>query len=108
MNQKFTDAHTGLWAYNMNYLKDKKFNFLTNGFNFDHEFRFQNIIRKNLIKEIPIQTKYGDERTQLHILYALKFFLNSNNSCLNCFLFEEYCSKGSKSPFVTCFNNLLI
>ena len=77
MSQKFTDAHTGLWAYNMNYLKGKKFNLLTNGFNFDHEFRFQNIIRNNLIKEIPIQTKYGDERTQLHILYALKFFLNS-------------------------------
>ena len=77
MNKEFTDAHTGLWAYNMKFLKNKKFNLLTNGFNFDHEFRFQNILQKNLIKEIPIQTKYGDERSQLHIIYALKFFFNT-------------------------------
>ena len=77
MNKEFTDAHTGLWAYNIKFLKNKKFNLLTNGFNFDHEFRFQNILQKNLIKEIPIQTKYGDERSQLHIIYALKFFFNT-------------------------------
>ena len=26
------------------------------------------------IKEIPIKTIYADERSQLHILYAIKFF----------------------------------
>ena len=76
MNKKFTDTHTGLWAYNLNYLKNKKFNLLTDSFNFDQEFRFQNIIQNNLIEEIPIQTKYGDERSQLHVKYAIKFFLN--------------------------------
>ena len=36
-----------------------------------------NVIKNRTIKEIPIQTKYGDERSQLHIKYAIKFFLNS-------------------------------
>ena len=76
LNKKFTDAHTGLWAYNLNFLKNRKFNLLTNSFNFDQEFRFKNVLNNNLIKEIPIQTKYGDERSQLHIKYAVKFFLN--------------------------------
>ena len=77
MNTNFTDTHTGLWAYNLSFLKDKKFNLLTDTFNFDQEFRFKNILQNKIIKEIPIQTKYGDERSQLHIKYAAKFFLNS-------------------------------
>ena len=73
----FTDAHTGLWGYNVHHLKNKKFNFLTNGFNFDNEFRFMNILNQKLIKEIPIKAKYGDERSQLHIKYAIRFFFNT-------------------------------
>jgi len=77
MKKNYTDTHTGLWAYNLSFLQDKKFNMLTNSFNFDQEFRFLNIFQKNIIKEIPIQTRYGDERTQLHIKYAIKFFFNT-------------------------------
>jgi hypothetical protein len=77
MNKSYTDTHTGLWAYNLSFLRDKKFNLLTNSFNFDQEFRFLNIFQKNIIKEIPIQTRYGDERSQLHIKYAIKFFFNT-------------------------------
>jgi hypothetical protein len=77
MKKSYTDTHTGLWAYNLSFLQDKKFNLLTNSFNFDQEFRFLNIFHKNIIKEIPIQTKYGDERSQLHIKYAIKFFFNT-------------------------------
>jgi hypothetical protein len=77
LNKNYTDSHTGLWAYNLYFLRDKKFNLLTNSFNFDQEFRFLNIFRKNIIKEIPIQTKYGDERSQLHVIYAIKFFFNT-------------------------------
>ena len=72
-----SDSHTGLWAYNLFFLKDKKFNLLTNSFNFDQELRFLNILRQNIIKEVPIKTIYGDERSQLHIKYAFKFFLNT-------------------------------
>ena len=46
-----------------------------NTFNFDQKIRIA-LIKKNLkIKEIPIQTIYADERSQLHIIYAIKFFL---------------------------------
>jgi len=77
LNTNFTDAHTGLWAYNLIHLKDKRFNFLTDGYNFNNEFRFLNIKRKKIIKEISIQAKYGDERSQLHIKYAIRFFFNT-------------------------------
>ena len=77
LNTNYTDAHTGLWAYDVNDLEDKKFNFLTNGYNFDNEFRFLNIFKKKNINEISIQAKYGDERSQLHIKYAIKFFFNT-------------------------------
>lgn len=77
LNVNFSDAHTGMWAYNLKYLKNKKFNKLTNGFNFDQEFRFKNILENKKITEIAIKTKYGDERSQLHIKYALNFFLKS-------------------------------
>jgi len=76
LNTKFTDAHTGLWAYNLKDLKNRKFNKLTDSFNFDQEFRFLNVLNNKTIKEIPIQTKYGDERSQLHVKYAIKFLIN--------------------------------
>ncbi len=76
LSTNFTDAHTGLWAYNLNEIKNKKFLKLTDSFNFDQEFRFLNVLNNKIIKEIPIQTKYGDERSQLHIKYAIKFFIN--------------------------------
>ena len=77
MNTKFTDGHTGLWAYNLSLLKNRKYNYLTNSYNFDQEFRFKNILEKRIIKEIPMQTKYADERSQLHIVYASKFFFST-------------------------------
>ena len=76
-NTSFTDAHTGLWAYNLNFLKDRKYNFLADNFNFDQDFRFLCMHNKMKIKEIFIRTKYGDERSQLHIIYAIRFFFNS-------------------------------
>lgn len=77
LNTNFTDAHTGLWAYNLKFVKINEVNRLTNSFNFDQEFRFNNTIRKRKILEISIKTKYGDERSQLHVKYAFKFFLNT-------------------------------
>jgi len=77
LTKKYTDTHTGLWAYNLSFLKNKKFMHLTNSFNFDQEFRFLNILSNKTISEISIKTKYGDERSQLHIIYAINFFLKS-------------------------------
>ena len=81
----FTDAHSGLWAYNLDFLKNRKFKNLTDNFNFDQDFRFLCIFNKMNIKEIFIKTKYGDERSQLHVIYALRFFSNS----IKFFLFNK-------------------
>tara|TARA_B110000238_G_C16091547_1_gene424061 strand:- start:773 stop:1510 length:738 start_codon:yes stop_codon:yes gene_type:complete len=81
----FTDAHSGLWAYNLDFLKNRKFKNLTDNFNFDQDFRFLCIFNKMNIKEIFIKTKYGDERSQLHVIYALRFFYNS----IKFFLFNK-------------------
>ena len=76
-SQNFTDAHTGLWLYDLDYIKKINYNLLTDSFNFDHEFRFKSINDNKIVKEIPIDAKYRDERSQLHINYAIKFFFNS-------------------------------
>ena len=69
----FEDAHTGLWAYNLKIFKKIKISDLPNNFNFDQLLRI-NLIKKNFkIGEIPIKTIYADERSQLHIVYAVKF-----------------------------------
>ena len=37
-----------------------------------------NLIKKKLeIKEIPIKTIYGSERSSMHVIYALKFFFET-------------------------------
>lgn len=73
----YTDAHTGLWAYNLKFLKGGRHKVLANNFNFDQDFRFLCMYNKMKIKEIFIRTKYGDERSQLHIIYAMRFFFYS-------------------------------
>ena len=83
LNTSFSDAHSGLWGYNLKYLKSKKFMRLTNSFNFDQHMRFYYIANKLTISEIPINTKYGDERSQLHIVYAMKFFFEIFNFIIN-------------------------
>tara|TARA_Y100000741_G_scaffold343744_1_gene307792 strand:+ start:128 stop:892 length:765 start_codon:yes stop_codon:yes gene_type:complete len=77
LEENFTDTHTGLWAYNLQYLKNGKYQRLTDSFNFDQEFRFKNILDNKYIMEIPIKTKYGDERSQLHVKYAINFFFRT-------------------------------
>ncbi len=73
----FTDCHTGYWIYNFKYIKKKLLSSLTNSFNFDNQMRI-NLIKNRLdIKEIPIKTIYGTERSSVHFIYALKFFLET-------------------------------
>ena len=74
---KFTDCHTGYWIYNFKYIKKNLLNNLTNTFNFDNQMRIS-LLRNNLeIKEIPIKTIYGTERSSIHLEYAVKFFLET-------------------------------
>ena len=74
---KFTDCHTGYWIYNLKYIKKNILLNLSNTFNFDNQMRI-NLTKKKLeIKEIPIKTIYGNERSSIHVIYALKFFFET-------------------------------
>lgn len=73
----FTDCHTGYWIYNFKYIKKNILSNLTNTFNFDNQMRINLIKNRQKIKEIPIKTIYGNERSSMHIKYALKFFFET-------------------------------
>ena len=53
------------------------FKLTTNGFNFDQQIRFQYIYKNQKISEIPINSRYADERSQLHVIYAIRFFFET-------------------------------
>ena len=74
---KFADCHTGYWAYNLKLIKKKDFQNLDNNFCFDIDLRLKLISDKKLIKEIPIKTFYGSERSAIHFIYAVRFFLKT-------------------------------
>ena len=73
----YTDCHTGYWIYNLQYLNKSKLFSLTNTFNFDNQMRIYLTKNKLDIKEIPIKTIYGSERSSVHLIYALKFFFET-------------------------------
>ena len=73
----FTDCHTGLWIYNLKYVNKNVISSLTDTYNFDNQMRI-NLVKKKLeIKEVPIKTIYGNERSSIHLIYAIKFFFET-------------------------------
>ena len=74
---KFTDCHTGYWAYNLRLINKNTFKYLDNNFCFDIYLRLKLVSEKKKIKEIPIKTFYGTERTTIHLIYALRFFFKT-------------------------------
>jgi len=76
-NSNFTDCHTGYWVYDLKKIQKKWLNNFDNGFLFDLDMR-KKILKNNfIIKEIPIVTRYGNERSSTHLNYAIRFFLKS-------------------------------
>ena len=73
-NTKFTDCHTGYWMYNLSKIKNIYLN-CDNKFCFDLDLRLQLVEKKRKIKEIDINTFYGTEKSSIHLIYALRFFL---------------------------------
>ena len=71
---KFTDGHSGFWLYKVSILKKINLKTITNGFNFDQEIRFRFIKNNYNIHEVPIKTKYGTERSSIHLTYAVRYF----------------------------------
>ncbi len=73
----FTDCHTGYWAYNLKMINKNSFKNLDNNFCFDVDLRLKLISEKKKIKEIPIKTFYGTERSSIHLVYAVRFFFKT-------------------------------
>ena len=76
-NTKFTDCHTGYWAYNLKLIDKKTFKNLDNNFCFDIDLRLKLISEKKEIREIPIKTFYGTEKSSVHLIYAIRFFFKT-------------------------------
>jgi GT2 family glycosyltransferase len=75
-NAKFTDCHSGYWFYNLLYIKKINLKKINNNFNFDNQLRINLINKKLKILEVPIKTYYGNERSSVHLIYALRFLLD--------------------------------
>jgi glycosyltransferase involved in cell wall biosynthesis len=75
-NTRFTDAHTGLWMYKLQSLKDVKFNNLDSKFNFDNQLRIQFVKLNKKIIEMPIKTYYRNEKSSFHFIYSIKYLID--------------------------------
>ena len=73
----FTDCHTGYWAYNLHKIHKKIFMKADNNFCFDIDMRLMLTDKKLTIKELPINTFYGNERSSVHLIYAMRFFFKT-------------------------------
>ena len=73
MRTDFTDAHSGLWLYDLKKIDSNQLKKITNSYNFDSQLRISFINKKYLISEVPIKPKYADEPEKIHIIYAVKF-----------------------------------
>jgi glycosyltransferase involved in cell wall biosynthesis len=72
---KLSEFHSGYRAYSVKALKQIPFHKNTNDFHFDTEIIIQLLLKKLLIKEIPIETYYGDEICHVNgIKYAFHVF----------------------------------
>lgn len=73
----FTDCHTGYWVYNLRKIKFDWINKFSSGFLFDLDIRLKLLKKKLSIKEIFIITRYGSERSSIHLNYAIFFFIKT-------------------------------
>lgn len=69
----FTDAHSGLWLYNLKTIKSIGLTDIEDNFNFDNQLRIKLVSKKKKIVEIPIKTYYRNEKSSFHFVYAFKF-----------------------------------
>jgi hypothetical protein len=76
----FTDCHTGYWVYNLKKIKFDWVKEFSCGFLFDLDMRLKLLKKKLSIKEIFIITRYGSERSSVHLNYAILFFIKTLTS----------------------------
>ncbi len=69
----FTEIHSGLRAYSSGYLRSVALENNSNDFIFDTEIIAQGIARKMRFREIPIETRYFDEASQINFRRSLRY-----------------------------------
>jgi hypothetical protein len=62
--------------YNLQSLKDVKFNNLDSKFNFDNQLRIQFVKLNKKIIETPIKTYYRNEKSSFHFIYSIKYLID--------------------------------
>ena len=68
LNADINEYHTGYRAYSVNALKLLPFHLNSNYYHFDTEIIIQLLFSKLVIKEIPIETIYGIEKSYLNVI----------------------------------------
>lgn len=67
LGTKFSEFHSGYRAYNCHILKQIPFQKLSNDFHFDTEIIIQLLSKGFKIKEVPIPTHYGSEKSYVNV-----------------------------------------
>ena len=70
-----TEFHTGFRAYSKHYLESINFNENSNNFVFDTEIIIQGIHKKMKFHEIPIDTRYFEEASQINFFNSVRYGL---------------------------------
>jgi glycosyltransferase involved in cell wall biosynthesis len=69
----FTEIHSGLRAYSRRYLESVNLEANSNDFIFDTEIIAQGVARKMRFREIPIETRYFDEASQIGFRRSVRY-----------------------------------
>jgi hypothetical protein len=71
-----TENHSGFRAYSRHYLKTVKYHLNSDDFVFDSEIIARGVIHGMKIKEIPIETRYFDEASQIKFWRSVVYGLS--------------------------------
>ncbi|MDD5060013.1 MAG: bifunctional glycosyltransferase/class I SAM-dependent methyltransferase [Candidatus Omnitrophica bacterium] len=73
-----SEFHSGYRAYSIKFLKEANFELNSNGFDFDTDILLQAKFLQKSIKEFPISTFYGDEKSNVFLIkYGLDIFMTT-------------------------------
>ena len=70
-----SEYHSGFRAYSRRYLQSVNFEANSDDFVFDTEIIAQGVAKKMLIREVPIQTRYFDEASQIGFWRSVRYGL---------------------------------
>lgn len=84
LGTRLSEFHSGYRSYKTEALKKIPFHLNSDGFHFDTDIIIQLVLQKNIIKEIPMPTHYGDEKCHVNgMKYAWNCFKSAAKSRLH-------------------------